>query len=99
MHNPLMANPASHPVPDPHGANPCTIGPQLRRLPPARLAPDLLAHLLPHLEQLGALAEGVRDTLAHRAATVAQEDNDRSAWVLVIYTGMMGHRSAERGDT
>lgn len=56
-----------HPVPDRHGANLFTSDPDLRALLALYLPADLLAHLLPHLEQLGALAGGVLDTLAQAA--------------------------------
>jgi len=61
------AHPAAHPVPDAHGSNLFTADPVLARLLPLYLPADLLAHLLPHLQRLGALAGGVLDTLAHSA--------------------------------
>ena len=47
-----------HPVPDQHGVNLFSADPVLARLLPLYLPADLLAHLLPHLQRLGALAGG-----------------------------------------
>jgi acyl-CoA dehydrogenase len=57
----------THPVPDRHGVNLFSSDPQLAALLPLYLPDDLVAHLLPHLHKLGALAGGVLDTLAHTA--------------------------------
>ncbi|WP_420997446.1 acyl-CoA dehydrogenase family protein [Cupriavidus sp. 30B13] len=64
-----VATPATpaHPVPDQQGANLFTSDPDLRALLPLYLPPDLFAHLLPHLDRMGALAGGVLDQLAHTA--------------------------------
>lgn len=61
------ATAAPHPVPDQHGVNLFEADPLLGRLLPLYLPADLLAHLLPHLQRLGALAGGVLDTLAGSA--------------------------------
>lgn len=58
------AVPAEHPVPDQHGVNLFTSDPDLRALLPLYLPADLFRLLLPHLEELGALAGGVLDALA-----------------------------------
>ena len=63
---PAAPNPA-HPVPDQHGVNLFTSDPDLHALLRIYLPPELLAHLLPHLEHLGGLAGGALDTLAHTA--------------------------------
>jgi len=73
----LSASPASavpapsatpaHPVPDQQGVNLFASDPDLRALLPLYLPPDLFAHLLPHLDRMGALAGGVLDELAHIA--------------------------------
>ncbi|MGO4153029.1 acyl-CoA dehydrogenase family protein [Cupriavidus sp. YAF13] len=60
------ATPA-HPVPDQQGVNLFASDPDLRALLPLYLPPDLFAHLLPHLDRMGALAGGVLDELAHIA--------------------------------
>ncbi|GAB7548576.1 acyl-CoA dehydrogenase family protein [Cupriavidus sp. 8B] len=60
------ATPA-HPVPDQQGVNLFASDPDLRALLPLYLPPDLFAHLLPHLDRMGAMAGGVLDTLAHTA--------------------------------
>ncbi|AJG21687.1 acyl-CoA dehydrogenase family protein [Cupriavidus basilensis] len=62
----LSATPA-HPVPDQQGVNLFASDPDLRALLPLYLPPDLFAHLLPHLDRMGALAGGVLDELAHIA--------------------------------
>ncbi|MFJ1254003.1 acyl-CoA dehydrogenase family protein [Cupriavidus sp. CuC1] len=60
------ATPA-HPVPDQQGVNLFASDPDLRALLPLYLPPDLFAHLLPHLDRMGAMAGGMLDTLAHTA--------------------------------
>ncbi|KJK23156.1 isovaleryl-CoA dehydrogenase [Burkholderiaceae bacterium 16] len=60
------ATPA-HPVPDQQGVNLFASDPDLRALLPLYLPADLFAHLLPHLDRMGALAGGVLDELAHIA--------------------------------
>ncbi|WP_454732544.1 MULTISPECIES: acyl-CoA dehydrogenase family protein [Cupriavidus] len=64
-----VATPATpaHPVPDQQGVNLFASDPDLRALLPLYLPPDLFAHLLPHLDRMGALAGGVLDRLAHTA--------------------------------
>jgi len=59
--------PAEHPVPDRAGTNAYLEDTELQQLLPLYLAPDLVAHLQPHLERLGALAGGRLDELAHSA--------------------------------
>ena len=56
-----------HAVPDQHGVNLFTSDPQLKALLQIYLPHDLLQHLLPHLHQLGGLAGGALDSLAHTA--------------------------------
>jgi acyl-CoA dehydrogenase len=56
-----------HPVPDQHGVNLFDSDPDLGRLLPLYLPPHVVSHLLPHLRELGALAGGVLDVLAHTA--------------------------------
>ena len=56
-----------HPVPDQHGVNLYDSDPDLGRLLPLYLPAPVFRHLQPHLQQLGALAGGVLDTLAHTA--------------------------------
>jgi acyl-CoA dehydrogenase len=56
-----------HPVPDQHGVNLFTSDLELKALLQIYLPPDLLRHLLPHLDQLGGLAGGALDSLAHTA--------------------------------
>lgn len=58
---------ASHPVPDQHGVNLYTSDAGLQELLRVYLSRELLAHLTPHLERLGALAGGRLDELAHAA--------------------------------
>ncbi|HEY3046851.1 MAG TPA: acyl-CoA dehydrogenase family protein, partial [Polaromonas sp.] len=58
---------SSHPVPDQHGANLYTTDPGLRALLQVYLPPELVTHLTPHLERLGALAGGTLDALANTA--------------------------------
>ena len=57
----------AHPVPDQFGANLYTSDPGLHELLQVYLPPDLLRHLTPHFTQLGALAGGTLDALAHTA--------------------------------
>lgn len=64
MHQPQAS---SHPVPDQQGVNLFTTDPGLRALLSVYLPPDLLSHLLPHFERLGALAGGSLDELANTA--------------------------------
>ena len=60
-------NTQAHPVPDQHGVNLYTSDPDLKALLSLYLPPDLLKHLQPHLDQLGALAGGELDSLAQTA--------------------------------
>ncbi|MFU8816350.1 MAG: acyl-CoA dehydrogenase family protein [Pseudomonadales bacterium] len=73
-----------HPVPDQHGVNLFSSDPELLRLLGVYLPAELLAHLRPRLERLGALAGGHLDqlastadkhppTLAHRSRTGLDE--------------------------
>ena len=62
-----MAQEQEHPVPDQHGVNLYDTDPDLGRLLPLYLPAPVLKHLQPHLQQLGGLAGGVLDTLAHTA--------------------------------
>ncbi|MDW3681244.1 acyl-CoA dehydrogenase family protein [Cupriavidus sp. CV2] len=64
---PAPAATPAHPVPDQQGVNLFASDPDLRALLPLYLPPDLFAHLLPHLDRMGAMAGGVLDTLAHTA--------------------------------
>ncbi len=64
-HTPLHGQ--HHAVPDQHGVNLFTSDPQLKALLQIYLPHDLLQHLLPHLHQLGGLAGGALDSLAHTA--------------------------------
>ncbi|MGV3680712.1 MAG: acyl-CoA dehydrogenase family protein [Acidovorax sp.] len=57
----------SHPVPDRHGASLYASDTELHRLLALYLPADLLAHMRPHFERLGALAGGVLDELAGTA--------------------------------
>ena len=59
-----MTTTPPHPIPDRHGSNLFTDDAELQALLPLYLPADLQAHLLPHLQRLGALAGGVLDTLA-----------------------------------
>ncbi len=54
-------------IPDSFGLNLYRADPDLRRLAALYLPADLLAHLDPHLDRLGALAGGALDTLAGQA--------------------------------
>jgi alkylation response protein AidB-like acyl-CoA dehydrogenase len=58
---------AAHPVPDRHGQNLFTTDTELHKLLPLYLPPDLLQHMRPHFEHLGALAGGPLDELAQVA--------------------------------
>jgi acyl-CoA dehydrogenase len=62
-----MGNDNSHPVPDQHGVNLFDSDPDLARVLSLYLPQPVYRHLLPHLQQLGGLAGGVLDTLAHTA--------------------------------
>ena len=62
-----MSHNQDHPVPDQHGANLYDSDPDFGRLLPLYLPAPVFHHLQPHLQQLGALAGGVLDTLAHTA--------------------------------
>ncbi|MCA0241001.1 MAG: acyl-CoA dehydrogenase family protein [Proteobacteria bacterium] len=55
---------AEHPIPDARGTNLYAADAELQALLPLYLPADLLAHLQPHLQRLGALAGGVLDDLA-----------------------------------
>ncbi|MFD0669823.1 acyl-CoA dehydrogenase family protein [Ramlibacter sp. MAHUQ-53] len=57
----------AHPIPDRHGQNLFTGDDELKRLLALYLPADLLAHLTPHFERLGALAGGPLDELAATA--------------------------------
>ena len=63
---PPVQGPAAteHPVPDRHGGNLYTADPDFARLLPLYLPTELMLHLQPHLQRLGALAGGVLDELA-----------------------------------
>jgi acyl-CoA dehydrogenase len=56
-----------HPVPDQHGVNLFDSDPDLGKVLALYLPQPLYQHLLPHLRELGGLAGGVLDTLAHTA--------------------------------
>jgi acyl-CoA dehydrogenase len=58
---------AAHPVPDRHGQNLFTTDTELHKLLALYLPPDLLQHMRPHFERLGALAGGPLDELAQTA--------------------------------
>ena len=60
----LSALVAPHPVPDQHSVNLFTTDPALRELLSIYLPADLLAHLTPTLDRLGALAGSRLDDLA-----------------------------------
>lgn len=62
-----MSKDEHHPVPDQHGVNLYDSDPDLGRLLPLYLPAPVFRHLQPHLQQLGALAGGVLDTLAQTA--------------------------------
>ena len=62
-----MGNEQDHPVPDQHGVNLFDSDPDLARVLALYLPQTVYRHLLPHLQQLGGLAGGVLDTLAHTA--------------------------------
>ena len=61
------ADAPAHPVPDRHGQNLFGTDAELQRLLALYLPPDLLRHMQPHFERLGALAGGPLDDLAHTA--------------------------------
>lgn len=56
-----------HPIPDRAGVNAYLEDEEMQSLLPLYLAPDLLAHLQPHLRRLGELAGGELDRLAYEA--------------------------------
>ena len=56
-----------HPVPDRAGGNAFLDDPELESLLGIYMAPELLAHLRPHLCQLGEQVAGPLDELAHLA--------------------------------
>ena len=62
--NPPSALALQHPVPDQAGVNLYSTDPMLETLLGVYLPPELLAHLKPHLQRLGALAGGMLDELA-----------------------------------
>jgi acyl-CoA dehydrogenase len=62
-----MDNTDPHPVPDQHGVNLFDSDPDLGKVLALYLPQPVLRHLLPHLRELGGLAGGVLDTLAHTA--------------------------------
>ncbi len=63
----LPARTGADAVPDSRGLNFFQADPMLARLARLYLPPDLAAHLLPHLDRLGALAGGRLDVLAGQA--------------------------------
>ncbi len=69
---------SSHPVPDQHGANLYTSDPGLRALLQVYLPSELVTHLTPHFERLGALAGGTLDDLASAADKNPPELQHRS---------------------
>ena len=62
-----MGNEHEHPVPDQHGVNLFDTDPDLGKVLSLYLPQPAYQHLLPQLQQLGGLAGGVLDTLAHTA--------------------------------
>src|SRR6218665_4000214 len=64
---PSAAHSRTYPVPDRHGQNLFTSDTQLHGLLALYLPPDLLRHMQPHFERLGALAGGRLDALAQVA--------------------------------
>ena len=62
-----MGSDQGHPVPDQHGANLYDTDPDLARVLSLYLPGPVYRHLQPQLQQLGALAGGVLDTLAQTA--------------------------------
>jgi len=62
-----MGNDQDHPVPDQHGVNLFDTDPDLGRVLSLYLPAPVYRHLQPQLQQLGALAGGVLDTLAQTA--------------------------------
>ena len=67
LHTPAGAPTGASAVPDSHGINLLEADPALLQLASLYLPPDLLAHLRPHLNRLGALAGGTLDDLATSA--------------------------------
>lgn len=63
----MSSTEAAHPVPDRHGQNLFTTDTELHKLLALYLPPDLLEHMQPHFERLGALAGGPLDELAQTA--------------------------------
>ncbi len=62
-----LADAPAHPVPDRHGQNLFSTDAELQRLLALYLPQDLVRHMQPHFERLGALAGGPLDDLAHTA--------------------------------
>ncbi len=62
-----MGKDQDHPVPDQHGVNLFDTDPDLAKVLSLYLPQPVYQHLLPQLQQLGGLAGGVLDTLAHTA--------------------------------
>jgi acyl-CoA dehydrogenase len=67
MTQPNTGAPAAHPIPDRHGQNFFITDTELPGLLRLYLPADLLAHMQPHFERLGALAGGRLDDLAGTA--------------------------------
>lgn len=63
----LTQTPPAHPIPDRAGINAYLEDHELQSLLALYLAPDLLAHLQPHLRELGRRVGGELDRLAHEA--------------------------------
>ena len=62
-----MSSTPAHPVPDRHGQNLFTTDAELQRMLALYLPPELVRHMGPHFERLGALAGGRLDELAQAA--------------------------------
>ena len=62
-----MSSTPAHPVPDRHGQNLFTTDAELHRMLALYLPPELVRHMRPHFERLGALAGGPLDELAQTA--------------------------------
>ncbi|MDM0033217.1 acyl-CoA dehydrogenase family protein [Variovorax sp. J22P271] len=62
-----MSSTPAHPVPDRHGQNLFTTDAELQRMLALYLPPELVRHMRPHFERLGALAGGPLDDLAQAA--------------------------------
>src|SRR5690349_6664155 len=62
-----MSSTPAHPVPDRHGQNLFTTDAELHRMLALYLPPELVRHMRPHFERLGALAGGRLDELAQTA--------------------------------